>query len=115
MWVLKSFGTSVSGISEESLETLVTLKREDFHFSVGPVQILEMFIFNALGLYLIYLYFTLAYCNPGRIESRKEKQFINERFERLFTELRLQKEERAGEKFTDFQNCIDFLPRTRRT
>ena len=86
IWFLRSFGAIEAGTTDEALEALVSIKKENT-FTVGLIQILEMVAFNVLGLYLIFLYFTLAYCNPGRIESAKEKQFINQRFGRLFTEL----------------------------
>mmetsp|Transcript_10293 Transcript_10293/g.15722 ORF Transcript_10293/g.15722 Transcript_10293/m.15722 type:complete len:111 (-) Transcript_10293:760-1092(-) len=73
-----------------------------------------MAVFNVLGIYLVFLYATISNCNPGRIEDEKEKEFLNQRFGRLFQELKAQQAEREGITFDKFDDCRNFLPRTKR-
>jgi hypothetical protein len=64
--------------SKESLEPEIPLNNS---------QILQIVVYNCTFIYLNILYFTMALCDPGRIESEKEKKFLRDRFDRLEREL----------------------------
>lgn len=54
---------------------------------------MHVLIFNAILIYIAFVYFALIFSDPGRIESEREKNFVNERYKRLEKELELQKQE----------------------
>jgi len=70
--------------SKEGLEPQIPLTNS---------QIIQIVVYNCTFVYLNILYFTMALCDPGRIESEKEKTFLRERFTRLEKELHEQKNE----------------------
>ena len=91
-WMINGLFTNIVTFSQSSELTKFqisnNLKLEDM-----LSENLHVFIFNFGLLYLSWLYLVISVCNPGRIESKREKQYLNERFSRLQTELENQKAE----------------------
>lgn len=97
MWFLTGVFTNivsfsnVSGVNQE----LGGLSLSNFQPTM--LQMTHILLFNAQMIYIFMVYFMMAMCNPGRIESAIERQFLNARFYRLEEHLKLQQEQEEEE------------------
>ena len=90
MWAINALFTNIV-----TFGSLPIYAQEDMQ-AENPLSWKQSFaigFFNFLFIYSFIVYLNVSLCDPGRLESDKEKQFIKDRFTRLQQELEEQKTE----------------------
>ena len=88
VWFLNAAFTNYASFA--SLPADISLFRIELSEKLSWCQYFEVLTFNFLMIYALLVYMIISFSDPGRIESKMERKYLNERFSRLHKELCLQ-------------------------